>query len=86
VALACVLIVAWLGWAAIGRFRKGLLTGAERGRSTWTLEDLREMRDSGQITEQEYQALRLQVIGGSPGAQGNPQSNCPGSPNDKMSR
>jgi len=61
-AVAGVLGAAWLGWVGLKRLRRNLLKGPEHGSSVWSLDDLREMRQSGQITEQEYQTLRRQVI------------------------
>jgi hypothetical protein len=84
-AVACVLVVAWLGWVAIARFRRNLLKGSQGVGSTCSLDELREMRESGQITQQEYQVLRRQVIDGSGGRPGKPQPNSSGNPNDRMS-
>ncbi len=70
--IVAVLVLSWLGWALITRYRRNLLKYTDDGPATWTLDDLREMRQSGQITDEEYRALRQQLIHrsvGSPGSQ-----------------
>lgn len=69
-AIAGVVIVALLGAAAIARYRKGLLKDSPQATGPWNLDDLREMRDSGQLTDQEYQLLRQRLIHGSMDAKG----------------
>ncbi len=59
------LIVLWLG---VWYYRRRWLGSEESGvRPAWTLEDLRRLRESGQISESEYQALRGLTIGSSQG-------------------
>lgn len=57
-----VMVAAWFGRAAIGRYRRSLLRGSQEVSGHWSLDDLRDMKDSGQLTEQEYQALRQRMI------------------------
>jgi hypothetical protein len=82
-----VLVVGWLGWIALGRYRRNWMKQSD-GSRLWDLDDLREMRDSGQLTEVEYQALRQKLIRdtmGPPGS-GKSKQNQPANPNDKTDR
>ena len=51
----------WIVWVAL---RKWYFGAAQFGSSDglWTLEDLRRMRDSGELSEDEYETLRRQAI------------------------
>jgi hypothetical protein len=44
-------------------YRRRWLGGTESSTTPWTLEDLRQLRAGGDITEAEYQALRGALIG-----------------------
>ncbi len=62
-ALALVLLVAlWVAWIWL---RKWYFGGAANNshEALWTLQDLRQMRERGEITEEEYETLRQQTIG-----------------------
>ena len=87
VAMVGVLVLSWLGWFAIARYRKGLMKDSEAG-GPWSLDDLQEMRDSGQLTEQEYKVLRQTLIHEKMGATGGTKGkqDPPGDRNDKISR
>lgn len=44
-------------------FRRKMLPGANAwANSTWTLQELAELRDDGSLTDAEYRVLRTQVI------------------------
>ncbi len=60
-ALVGVLVVAIIGRYIISRYRKDLLGGQDSGGS-WGLDDLREMKDSGQLSDVEYRLLREKLI------------------------
>ncbi len=59
--LIVLMVGLWIVWVALRRWYFGT---AQPGSSDalWTLEDLRRMRDSGELSESEYQTLRRQVI------------------------
>ena len=82
-----VLVLSWLGWFLMNRYRKALLKDSGGGQ-LWDLDDLREMKESGQLTEQEYQALRQKLVREKMGAPGGTKGkqNPPGDPNDKIDR
>jgi uncharacterized membrane protein len=86
--LVGVMVLALLGRMAISRYRKKLVKGFDETSEAWSLEDLREMRDSGQLTDEEYQALRQRMIRKAAGAMGGGKAepNSPADSNDKMSR
>jgi hypothetical protein len=86
--LAGVMALAFLGRVAIFRYRKRLIRGSQETVGTWSLEDLREMRESGQLTDQEYEALRQRVLRRAMGAAGGTKAkpNPPADSNDKMGR
>ena len=51
-------------------YRRRWLTLGEPTRGTpWTLDDLRRMREAGQITEEEYRALRATLVAAFRGGQ-----------------
>ena len=59
--LIALLITMWLVWMLLRRWcfgnsRESFPDGL------WTIEDLRRLRDSGELSESEYQALRRQAI------------------------
>lgn len=56
VAVVVLFLAAWY-------YRKRFLSDdTASGAPTWTFQDLREMRDRGELTEQEYEALRASLI------------------------
>ena len=62
-ALALVLLVAlWVAWIWLRKWYFGGAANNSR-EGLWTLQDLRQMRERGEITEDEYQTLRQQTIG-----------------------
>ncbi len=86
-ALLAVVVVGVLGRFAINRYRRSL-TKDPQGGGSWTLDDLRQMKDSGQLTEAEYQVLRQRMarktMDSMAGRRGKP--NPPGESDDKISR
>ncbi len=50
---------------------------ADQAPAQFTLQDLRQMRDSGQISDMEYELMRAQVIGA---VRGRPQPSPPANP------
>ena len=68
--LACGLLGAALIVLALGLwyYRRRWMSGAEASSTPWTFEDLRAMRDRGDVTEAEYQSLRTRLIGLATGA------------------
>ena len=83
-----VMVLALLGRAAISRYRKRLMRGSQETIGAWSLDDLQDMRDSGQLTDQEYQALRQRMIRKTMGAAGGVKAkpNPPADSNDRISR
>ncbi len=61
-AIIGVMVAARIGWALIARYRRGLTADEDMSGSGWTLDDLRHMKETGQISEQEYRVLRQQAI------------------------
>jgi hypothetical protein len=58
---------------AVCYYRKRYLSNEQpAGAQTWTFQDLREMRDRGELTEDEYEALRTGLIASFRGS-GGPQ-------------
>jgi hypothetical protein len=53
-----------LGGLGIWIYRKRVLFDDQASsQGLWTFEDLRQMRDRGDLTDQEYQALRAAMVG-----------------------
>lgn len=50
--------------AAIVLVKRWMLESRESSSSAWTLHDLNQLRDTGEITIQEYERLRVQTIAG----------------------
>jgi hypothetical protein len=86
--LAGVMVLAFLGRVAISRYRKRLTRGSQETIGAWNLEDLREMRESGQLTDQEYQAVRQRMLAKAMGTAGGAKAkpNPPADSNDKIGR
>jgi hypothetical protein len=61
---AVLVVVALLFFAGIWRFRERWLKdrGTEESSEPWTLDDLRKLRERGQVTEEEYQKMRQAMI------------------------
>jgi len=61
VILMGIVVVFWLVWMLS---RRWFLTGDSKDLSdtTWTLQDLRELKEKGQLTEIEYNTLREQTL------------------------
>jgi len=53
-------LVLGVGIWYIRRWQRG---GRDSAAAPWSLDDLRKLRDQGQLTEAEYQALRAEMIG-----------------------
>lgn len=51
-----------LFWLAVSMIRRRLDRGSSQGMGLWTLHDLRAMLDSGELTVQEFERLRTQII------------------------
>jgi hypothetical protein len=85
---AGVTVLALLGRVAISRYRKRLMKGSQEAIGAWTLDNLRDMRESGQLTDEEYQALRQRMIRRAMGAAGGVKAkpNPPAGPNDNRHR
>ena len=49
--------------------RRWLARGKSTGGTPWTLDDLRRMREAGDITEEEYRALRAALVAAFRGGQ-----------------
>jgi uncharacterized membrane protein len=60
--LLVVLILVIVGVAAAFRARKWA-NSEDSSQATFTLQDLREMRDRGDITEVEFQTMRGEILG-----------------------
>lgn len=58
--LALLVIVGGLG---VWYYRKKVLFPDDAQGGVWTFEDLRRLRESGELTEEEYQSLRTSLIG-----------------------
>jgi len=54
------LLALWVVWMA---FRRWYFAAGQRNTVPWSLHDLRRLKDSGQVSEEEYTRLRQQVIG-----------------------
>ena len=65
IVVACGLLGMALVVLALGLwyYRRRWVNDAETGSSPWTFEEIRALRDRGDITEEEYQALRAQLLG-----------------------
>lgn len=62
-ALALVLLVAlWIAWSWVRKWYFGQAANNSH-EALWTLQDLRQMHERGEITEDEYEILRQQTIG-----------------------
>jgi hypothetical protein len=85
---AGVTVLAILGRIAISRYRKRLMKGSKEAIGAWTLDDLRDMKESGQLTDQEYQALRQRMIRKTMGEAGRTRAkpNPPAGPDDNRHR
>jgi uncharacterized membrane protein len=44
-------------------YRRRWLNAGETAQGAWTLEDLRKLREQGELSEDEYQAMRKVLIG-----------------------
>lgn len=63
VSLAILLLLVIVGGVGLWYYRKRVLFSDESSGGIWTFEDLRRMRESGELTEEEYQSLRSAMIG-----------------------
>ncbi len=78
--------MASIGWRLIRRYRRQVMQD-DGSTGVWTIEDLERMRDTGQITDQEFKILRDHTMQGfmagrkrnKPG-----KSTSPGKPNDRI--
>ena len=62
---ACLALLALVFVLCVGLwyYRRRVLKSAGTDEPVWTFQDLRDMRDRGEITEEEYQAIRQTMIG-----------------------
>lgn len=64
VSCAAILLLVIVGGVVVWYYRKWVLfSDASSDAVTWTFEDLRQMRDRGDLSEAEYQSLRATMIG-----------------------
>lgn len=63
--VACGLLAAALVVLALGvwYYRRRWIGDSKAGSLPWTFEEIRALRDRGDVTEQEYQVLRAQLLG-----------------------
>lgn len=60
VVLIAVIAAVWLGMVMM---KRRLHTESSLNRSTWTLDDLRTLRESGELSDGEFERLRAHVVG-----------------------
>ncbi len=86
--ILAVMVIGMLGRIAISRYRRSLTRDSGSAGGLWTMADLRQMKDSGQLTDEEYEVLRQRMarkaMDSASGGQG--KQNPPAGPNDKISR
>lgn len=80
----------WLGVLALSiialglvvwYYRRWMFAEPRQGGEVWTLDGLRALRDSGQISPEEYEKMRMALIGSMPGrSKAGAVSQGPGSP------
>ncbi len=65
VIVACALLMAAVIvlFLVVWYYRKNVLLPDEPSAAIWTFDDLRAMRDRGELSEEEYQTLRAAMIG-----------------------
>jgi len=64
VSCAVIALLVIVGGLGVWYYRKQFLfPDRTEGGGLWTFEDLRQMRDRGDLTEEEYQSLRAAMIG-----------------------
>ena len=57
------IVVIVLAGVVLGRYRKWMRTDVEaRSAQSWTLQDLRDLRRQGRISEQEFDTLKAAII------------------------
>lgn len=86
VGIAALGVVACIGWWLIARHRRRLL-GEDGVATPWSLEQLESMRQTGQISDDEFKVLRGQLLAGfmSSGRANKPgKSTSPGKSNDNI--
>lgn len=67
--VACGLLIAALIVLAVfvWYYRRRWVVGVDTSSLPWTFEDLRRLRDQGELSEEEYQRLRAAMIGAATG-------------------
>lgn len=62
---ACLLLLSALIilYVGVSVFRRYWLKAPDTSSEPWTLDDLRKMRDQGQLTQAEFESLRAAMIG-----------------------
>lgn len=64
ISCAVLLLLIIVGGLGVWYYRKQVLfSDSSSQAAVWTFDDLRRMRDRGELTEQEYQSLRAAMIG-----------------------
>lgn len=63
--IACLLLLGALCLMVLGfwYYRKRFLADDRSDNAIWTFDDLRRMRDAGDLTNEEYETLRAQMLG-----------------------
>lgn len=69
------LLVIVLGAAIWYYRRRWWLSESQADAEPWTLADLRQLRDTGSMTAEEYEKIRAAMIGGLRAGPGNPDAN-----------
>lgn len=87
-ALWCTVLLAALATLVWGILRAKRTLLSEESSPGWTLQDLRDMRDRGDLTASQFVQLRASILGiGTPGGDGQPAKSARGEsgvpPNDK---
>lgn len=62
VSCAFIALLVIVGGLGVWYYRKRVLF-SDQVSATWTFDDLRRMRDRGDLTEEEYQSLRSAMVG-----------------------
>jgi hypothetical protein len=67
--------------------RRWWLSDSQSDGDAWTLADLRELRDTGRMTEEEFQKVRAAMIAGLHAGSDDPQGRCgPADTSDRADR
>jgi hypothetical protein len=61
--LGVLVLIIVAGGIGLWYYRRRWMAGTEQAATPWTFDDLRRMRERGDITENEYQVLRANILG-----------------------